>query len=285
MGPSEGLGEGLSYGLSYGLLSLLVSLILGIRLGDIHLAERLRWTWESLLRSLFISKHLRSTLGRISLVLVLFGLSQGLGQGLNLGLSQGLSWGLSWGLSQGVAWGVAWGLGCWLLFGFFQGVSGEPVKDNQRQRYNQGIHDSLRNSVVMSLVVMAVVGGISVLSWGLSSELSYGLNYGLSWGISYELIQWMSLGLSMGLHQGLTYVWLPAVSGGLLAGASLGGGLTVLRHYILRLLLWHSHTFPWMARPFLDDATTRILLRRINGGYSFAHRLLLDYFADHTTCP
>jgi TIR domain len=33
------------------------------------------------------------------------------------------------------------------------------------------------------------------------------------------------------------------------------------------------------AQVFLDDATSRILLRRIGGGYSFIHRRLLDYFA------
>ncbi len=44
-----------------------------------------------------------------------------------------------------------------------------------------------------------------------------------------------------------------------------------------------SHLFPWKAVPFLEDATTRILLRRVGGGYSFTHRLLLDYFADLDT--
>jgi hypothetical protein len=30
----------------------------------------------------------------------------------------------------------------------------------------------------------------------------------------------------------------------------------------------------------LEDATARILLRRVGGGYSFIHRLLLDYFVN-----
>ncbi len=242
-GVSQGLYYGLSYGLSYGVLGLLTSLILGMQVGDIHLAERLRWTRESLLRSLFISKHLRSTLGRISIILVLFGLSQGIGQGLNLGLAQGLNWGSNWGLSQGLSWGVSWGLGCWLLLGLSQGISGKNVEDKQRWRFNQGIRDSLRNTVVMSVIGAVVIGGVSVLSWGLSNELSYGLNYGRSWGPSYELIQWLSLGLSMGLRQGLSYAWPFVVSGGLLAGAALGGGLAILRHYALRFLLWRAQNY------------------------------------------
>jgi len=34
---------------------------------------------------------------------------------------------------------------------------------------------------------------------------------------------------------------------------------------------------------FLDDATVRVLLRRVGGGYSFNHRLLMDYLADRDT--
>src|SRR6266446_1844028 len=45
------------------------------------------------------------------------------------------------------------------------------------------------------------------------------------------------------------------------------------------LVGWHrrcentrrTHLFPWKAVPFLEDATARVLLRRVGGGYSFAH--------------
>jgi 23S rRNA G2069 N7-methylase RlmK/C1962 C5-methylase RlmI len=40
----------------------------------------------------------------------------------------------------------------------------------------------------------------------------------------------------------------------------------VVQHYTLRFWLWH--TFPWKTQQFLDDATARILLKRV-GGYSF----------------
>ena len=61
---------------------------------------------------------------------------------------------------------------------------------------------------------------------------------------------------------------------------ALSEGLTVLRYYVIRGLLARHHTFPWRAQAFLDDATTRILLRRVGGGYGFIHRRLQDYFAD-----
>src|SRR5437588_10716110 len=47
---------------------------------------------------------------------------------------------------------------------------------------------------------------------------------------------------------------------------------------ITRLLLARSYMLPWHTPQFLEEATARILLRRVGGGYSFPHRLLLDYF-------
>ncbi len=63
------------------------------------------------------------------------------------------------------------------------------------------------------------------------------------------------------------------------------GLAAAVQHYILRFWLWQTHTFPWKAQLFLDDTTTRIFLRRVGGGYSFVHRLLLDHFADLSTGP
>ncbi len=92
------------------------------------------------------------------------------------------------------------------------------------------------------------------------------------------------LGLSYGLSLGLT----DSVSAGTMGhpmqsiGPSIGLsiGLSVLRHYVIRWLLARHHTFPFRASTFLDDATSRILLRRAGSGYSFIHRRLQDYFAN-----
>jgi NACHT domain len=279
-GLSDGLSNALSAGLNYGLLSLMLSVILGMLNENIDLVERLRWTRKSLLRSLFNSKHLRGTLLLVFISLALFGLSQGLGPLLNQGLRQGLSWGLSWGLAQGLGWGLSWGLSCWFLLGLFGGISHEQLEDEHRRLFNQGTHDSLRNSALMSVIAALLIEEISVLSWGLSYELSYGLNYGVSWGLSHELSTALSYGLITGLNQGVSHAWLFAISGGLLVGATLCGGMAALRHYVLRFLLWRGHIFPWRAQLFLEDACRRILLRCVNGKYGFTHGLLLGYFAD-----
>jgi hypothetical protein len=86
-------------------------------------------------------------------------------------------------------------------------------------------------------------------------------------------------------------IWLIAGPGtallvGLLVGL-LNGGLSCLRHSVLRLLLWRAGSIPWNYPRFLNYAAERILLRKVGGGYIFVHRLLLEYFAslDTTASP
>jgi hypothetical protein len=51
-------------------------------------------------------------------------------------------------------------------------------------------------------------------------------------------------------------------------------------HFVLRWFLWRAGSIPWNYARFLDYAASRILLRKIGGGYVFIHRLLLEYFAE-----
>ncbi|MBA2288268.1 MAG: TIR domain-containing protein [Ktedonobacteraceae bacterium] len=57
------------------------------------------------------------------------------------------------------------------------------------------------------------------------------------------------------------------------------GGLVCIQHFLLRTLFWCADILPWNLPRFLDYAHDRILLRKVGGGYTFVHRLLLDYFA------
>jgi hypothetical protein len=64
------------------------------------------------------------------------------------------------------------------------------------------------------------------------------------------------------------------------AAASLAlGGMAVIKHAILRLILYRSGHIPWNYSRFLDYAAERVLLRKVGGGYIFMHRLLLGHFA------
>jgi hypothetical protein len=124
----------------------------------------------------------------------------------------------------------------------------------------------LRNGLLIGLISTLIISLTGGLSYGLSDRFSsqesshYGLN------------PWLSDGLSI-LFPGMMVMW------------ALSGGLTVWRHYVIRWLLARRNTFPFRAQAFLDDATARILLRRIGGGYSFIHRRLQDYFADTVVPP
>jgi serine/threonine protein kinase len=264
--PTAGLRIGLSYGVIYGLISLALS----AQMEDVRPTERLRWSWRSLRKGLLNSKHLRIVVLLTIISIIFAGLSRGLSAGLSIGLSTGLSY--------------------WCLLGLFQGIAQEQIENQDRRTANQGIHRSLRHSVMMSIIGGTTIGIIGILKYGLSlglTNLLSGvlssvqkietipvLNYVVSYGQQAELISGPSSVLSYGLQLGIT---------GALLIYMLTGGLAILRHYTIRLLLWRSHTFPWQAAQFLDDATARFLLRRVGGGYSFTHRLLLDHLADEET--
>ncbi|HEU5380701.1 MAG TPA: helix-turn-helix domain-containing protein [Ktedonobacteraceae bacterium] len=294
-GLSTGLSYGLSYGpsaglnimLSYGCTIFLISLIVEKNKRDIRLTERLRWSWSSFLHRLRDFQHCITSgvlaLGLLLVVGLSYGLTTGLGlqlsaslgfrlsYGLSDGLSDGLSTGpgagLTDGLTMGLIVGVGIGLGYWLGLGLFQSIAQEQIEDQDRQSLNQGVRRSALNSIIIGLLSGALIGSLGFLGYG----LSYWVNEGLSTGLN--------VGLSGGLGYALSAMWLFAIGGGLF-GWAISGGWAVLRHFVLRWLLHRGHVFPWHAQGFLNNATTRILLQRVGGGYSFIHRLLLEYFAN-----
>lgn len=294
-GLSTGLSYGLRYGpstglnimLSYGCVIFLISLIVEKNRRDISLTERLHWTWSSFFHSLRSFKHCVIS-GALAIgILLIVGLSYGLTTGLGLQLSTSLGFRLSYGLSDGLSTGlsagpgtgltdglvmglivgVGIGLGYWLGLGLFQSIAQEQIEDQDRQSLNQGVRRSALNSTTIGILSGILIGGLGFLGYG----LSYWLNEGLSTGLN--------VGLSTGLSYALSAVWLFAIGGGLF-GWAVSGGWAVLQHFVLRWLLHKRHIFPWYVQGFLNDAAARILLQRVGGGYSFIHRLLLEYFAN-----
>ena len=63
------------------------------------------------------------------------------------------------------------------------------------------------------------------------------------------------------------------------------GGASFLNHYLIRFLLWRSGVMPLHYIRFLEEATERILLQRVGGGYRFIHPLFQEYFASLSTVP
>ena len=86
------------------------------------------------------------------------------------------------------------------------------------------------------------------------------------------------LDVSLVLRYGLFLGSLIGVIAGLRAG-----GTACIQHMILRWRLWKNGSLPWHSARFLDYAAEHILLRKVGGGYIFAHRLLLEYLASLET--
>jgi hypothetical protein len=156
-------------------------------------------------------------------------------------------------------------LGFSIIFILIGGISYSELGKDEHLTPNQGIRRSVRNSLVL----------------GLSSGLLVGLITALLFGPLSSWINEITLGRPYSLHSILVRVgWGICCGIALLGGIGLrNGGLASLQHYLLRFLLWRTDVLPWHTIHFLNEATSRILLYRVGGGYRFIHQIFLSYFA------
>jgi hypothetical protein len=107
-------------------------------------------------------------------------------------------------------------------------------------------------------------------------------------GMFVGLVASPFVGLREGLLSGLGGALVGGLGGCLLA---VPVGYSVLKlsikvaRIILRLRLFRNGSTPWNYVRFLDYAAERILLRKVGGGYTFLHRMLLEYFASQCVEP
>lgn len=141
------------------------------------------------------------------------------------------------------------------------GSPGKRFTERETLSPNEGIQRSLKNGMLVFGIVLFFGLGIGMLA-------------GIRSGLSDKVTIWSSE-----LATGIAFGFVCGLGAGIVCGLIYGLGATT-QHYILRLWLASSGSLPWRAIPFLQDATARILLRRISGGYIFTHRLLLDFLAD-----
>ena len=251
-----GLVFGLSVGLVCGLLGGLgIGLVCGLLGGGLGVGRDI-----SIFDKIKLSENIVWSYLNISKQSLRAGLSSGLGIGLVGGLVYGLVGGLVVGLGFALVFGLVVGLGFALVFGLggvlyhcsLSGFSAWEIKS--RDFPNQGIHRSAWNALVVGLVSGLVYG----LGIGLVVGLVYGLVFGLVVGLVVGLVSWLGFGLGAGLDV---------------------GGQACFQHVLLRLLLVRNGSIPWNCVKFLDYAAERVLLRKVGGGYTFIHRMLLEYFA------
>jgi energy-coupling factor transporter ATP-binding protein EcfA2 len=175
--------------------------------------------------------------------------------GLINGFIIGLIFGLILKLIVGLDTGLIVGLDTGLIGGLFMGLLG-GVESRQMRLVDSSIlipGEGLKRTVKNGLRGGVIVGLIVALGIGLIVALIKGPIIGLlAWLIAW-LIVWLLIGSEAGLYNSL-------------------------QHFILRFWLWSSHSLPFRLIPFLEDARSRHLLKRVGGSYQFIHRVLLDYF-------
>jgi hypothetical protein len=242
-------------GLLFGLLGGLVSGLLGwLAMGlrkeaqEIRPTDVLTWSWKTFWSEMRFG--------------LLVGLVNGLVSGLAVGLVGWLRFGLVVGLLVGLLGALLNLLVVGLLVGLLVGFSSSQITESLRIKPNQGIRSSRRNALYVGVISMILSG----LAGGLVGGLVFGLVGGLVFGLIFGLVGGLVAGLVVGLVVGLVF-----------------GGAAYLQHYLLRYLLWRSRAMPWHYVRFLEEASERILLQKVGGGYRFIHPLFLDYFASQPT--
>ncbi|MEP0881089.1 NACHT domain-containing protein [Trichocoleus sp. ST-U3] len=160
--------------------------------------------------------------------------------GIIIGLFLGLT---NEQLIKGLILGLTLGMSLMLMFG----VTGEKIRS--RSKPNQGIKDSAKNIIVVSLVSLPV------------AMLSYTVPL-VANGQSIEPINIVITGFSWGMFFGIV-----------------SAGLPVIKHFALRLILWKSGAIPWNYARFLSYANERRLIKQVGGRYRFIHDLLREHFA------
>lgn len=58
------------------------------------------------------------------------------------------------------------------------------------------------------------------------------------------------------------------------------GGNDLIKHFILRIILWKNNSISWNYAKFLDYATEILFMQKVGGGYIFIHRMLMEHFAN-----
>jgi hypothetical protein len=222
------------------------------------------------------------------------GLVEGLGRGLFLGIILGLTFTLTFILASAL-WNpsdlnlnnilvfslravTASGLGSMLLGmllgALFGGFSGKQLTERLSLSPNEGLQRFAKHGLFVGSISALVGIFVSVLV-GIFVSVLVGIMVSMPMGIMISAPVDI---LEHSWRSAIPDVLVSALVVGML-GALFGGLAAFIRHYLLRFWLWQTRMFPLRIIHFLNDATSRILLRQVGGGYSFAHQLILDYFA------
>jgi eukaryotic-like serine/threonine-protein kinase len=232
----------------------------------------------------------------------IFGLKEGLMFGLMFGLILGLRTrvggadqdtrsveALAWS-PAGSSRGALAGLGAGLLIAVAYGAVAWFVLGRQAVPENV-----LISTVLIFGPTLALIGGILGGLRGTIVETKTFPNQGTWLSARNALWVGLAVGLAGGLGEGLINILIGRVLGK--SSAGLGtvlvaglfwaivaglwyGGLDLIKHFTLRLILRLGGHVPWRYARFLDYAVQLRLLQRAGGSFLFANRLVQEYFAE-----
>jgi DNA polymerase III delta prime subunit len=247
---------GLTGGLNFGILGLSLGLSLGLIRG---LTADLNYISPIEAIKLPISREARREIFHSLRKYLIRGLIFGLIGGLIVGLIGGLIVGLLIGpifelTIRGLTVGLIGGLIGWLITGLIVGlIEGLKADIEDRTTPNQGIKNSLRNLIFLTgSALLAAIPFKLLLEHFLAGTLSSDQIFGI---VCQALIAFI------------------------LTSFLAGGGLALVQHTSLRIVLaWNGYA-PYRYDKLLDYCTERLLLQRIGGRYRFMHKLLQEHFA------
>jgi hypothetical protein len=285
--------SGLIIGLGMGGVRLISWLIGGLGIGfPVAIIDILRFEWLRKRKGMSNFPALWWSVINFAIVGLIFGLVFGLIE---------LIWVREERLLSGIYFGMYYGL----IFGLIFGIRGSRQNLHSDVRTAEALRWSWWKAATGGLIGV-IVGLLYVLfSYRLFhtpidaiDALLSGLGFGLSGliltGLRPEIIDTKSVP-----NQGVRLSIRNAIFGGLIVGPIVVlmsgvidllpalvicilwyGGLDVIQHYTLRLILIIQGHTPRNYPRFLDYAVDRIFLQKVGGGYRFIHRLLLEHFAE-----
>jgi tetratricopeptide (TPR) repeat protein len=160
---------------------------------------------------------------------------------------------------------------------------------------------NIKDGLISTLLIFVIFATCNLLFWALffSSKVQlnhsnlpnqgiYNAIYNVPFAILiyfFPLVTYSYLSLSLHFKALLNFkVFLSITLSNYLIIASLigfllGGGLVILRHFVLRLILIYADSIPNNYARFLNYMTERLLIQRVGGRYRFIHDLLRQTLA------
>ncbi|MGB6297155.1 MAG: NACHT domain-containing protein, partial [Rivularia sp. (in: cyanobacteria)] len=155
--------------------------------------------------------------------------------------------GLFYELISGLVFGLVFGLFIGLIFGLAFGFKRSELIN--KTNANQGIKESIKNAFIFALIALSL---LILFGFSLLYVESASLN-------TFNLILF---GLGSSLCAGISFAGTP-----------------VIKHSILRLILWKNGSIPWNYARFLKYADERKLINQVGGRFTFIHDKLQEHFA------